>query len=373
MSSRLKTQINTRKNRGFSLLELVIAIAIFAFGSFAMGAMLIDSSVSTNISIERTEALFYAKEGLEAVRSIRDNDWNTVSALTDGNHGITISSSTWNFNNVADTLNTKFTRTIYISASSTASFLKNVAVTVDWPLQSGKLATTTLNTIVTNWINVRNLPSQIPTDGLVSYWSFDDALSGTAVDSVGTSTGTVYGATSTPGVRSYGYSFDATNDYIDAGVNPNLAIAGTISISVWVKFNSVSQTNQTMVAKNGSSNNGYWLFYNFASSNNQKFDFFGVNNANAYSNTGPVENEWTHVVAIRDETNVTYYIDGVFDVTVAVGGTVNPVSNNSLTFGSRSEGGGSSYLLNGSIDQVRIYNRALTPYEVGVIYSEEKP
>lgn len=352
------TQI--KPSRGFSLLELVIAIAIFAFGSFAMGAMLIDSNVSTNISIERTEALFYAKEGLEAVRSIRDNDWNTISALTDGNHGISISSSTWNFSGVADTLNTKFTRTVYVTASSTASFVKNVAVTVDWPLLSGKLATTTLNTLVTNWINVRNLPSQIPTGGLVSYWSFDDALAGTAVDSVGTNTGTVSGATSTPGVRSYGYSFDGNANKITGG---SITIGGPMSISAWIKKN--TSTSQ----KSFFSNRGGGSLYLGLNATKVFLYNNGATPTSVLSDVGAVTiGQWQHIVATSDASTTIFYVNGI-----SVKSSPQVRNSSTGTFGIGWDPSIQTEFWNGLIDQVRVYSRVLTPYEVGVIYSEEKP
>jgi prepilin-type N-terminal cleavage/methylation domain-containing protein len=365
------TQI--KHSQGFSLLELVLAIAIFAFGSFAMGAMLIDSNVSTNVSIERTAALLYAKEGIEAVRSIRDNDWNTISALTDGNHGLSINtaSSTWSLSGIADSLDSKFTRTVNISASSTASFLKNVAVTVDWPLQSGKLATTTLNTLVTNWINVRNLPSQIPTDGLVAYWSFDDAMAGTAVDSVGTSTGTVYGATSTPGVRSYGYSFDGGSGYVDTKqINFNY-----LAVSMWFYMKTNNGTGQYVLASSDDGSSRNWaLYFNPSGAPNIIRFFVFVNSVAQMYDVPfiPSLNTWYHVVATADGSYLKIYVDGdVQSPPFAYSGLIDKTGV-TVKIGKGSNSYSPNYF-DGKLDQVRIYNRALTPYEVEVIYSEEKP
>lgn len=138
---------NIKNNKGFSLIELVLAIAVFSLSSVAMVTMLVDSSISTRLSAERTEALFYAKEGVGAVRSIRDNSWGN---LVDGSHGLDSSSGAWVL--VADTpdlINNKYTRTVTISTISTST--KNIAINVAWELTTARIASTTLNTILTNW------------------------------------------------------------------------------------------------------------------------------------------------------------------------------------------------------------------------------
>jgi len=188
-------------------------------------------------------------------------------------------------------------------------------------------------------------------------------LDGDGSDSWGDNEGTVIGAaSSTDCVNGSCYSFDGANDYINVPNADNLNIIGSLTIEAWVKLNSLTQTNQTIVAKSTSSSNGYWLFYNFSTTTNYKFDFFGVNNADAYSIASPELNKWTHIVAIRDGTNIIYYINGIFDVERVVGGTVNPISNNPLRIGARSDA--VSFPFNGFIDNVRIYNAILPAFQI---------
>lgn len=142
--------IKNKKNNnlGFSLLELVLAIAIFSLGSVAMATLLIDSSISTRLGTERTMALLYAKEGVEAVRSIRDNSW---ADLEDGTHGLLNSGGGWSFNSSSDLIDDKYTRIITVVASSTSTSTKEISVNISWTLTPGRTASTTLNTILTNW------------------------------------------------------------------------------------------------------------------------------------------------------------------------------------------------------------------------------
>jgi len=138
--------ILNKKNNGFSLLELILAIAIFSLSSIAMATLLIDSNISSRLSLEKTYALLYAKEGLEATRSIRDNNWLD---LADGDHGLLNNGVTWVFSGSSDLIDDKYTRTITLTTVSTTT--KNVLINIDWSLTPSRLANVNLETILTNW------------------------------------------------------------------------------------------------------------------------------------------------------------------------------------------------------------------------------
>ena len=133
---------------GFSLLELVLAIAIFSVSSIGLATMLIDANLSTKTSSDRIEALLYAKEGVEAVRAIRDADWTD---LTDGNHGLISSGGVWAFSGSSDTIASKYTRTVNIEAVSAST--KNVSVTVAWDITVTRPVSVVLTTVLTNWVS----------------------------------------------------------------------------------------------------------------------------------------------------------------------------------------------------------------------------
>ena len=139
------------KKRGFSLLELILAIALFSLSSYAMATLLINSSLSTQLSLDRTEALLYAKEGVEATRSIRDTDW---SSLTAGNHGLYSTGSVWTFSGSSDIIEGKYNRTVGISTVSSST--KNISVTIQWAPTPAGSSTITLQTVLTDWINAVN-------------------------------------------------------------------------------------------------------------------------------------------------------------------------------------------------------------------------
>jgi len=149
-----------KKNyRGFSLLELILAIAIFSLSSIAVGTLLIDSGISARLNTEKTEALFYAGEGIEVVRIIRNGDWATWASLTDGDYALESNGSSWSLSSSSvDFLDNKFTRVISITSSSTATSTVTRMVTsnVSWDLTPNRTINISLPTIFTNWSSVVN-------------------------------------------------------------------------------------------------------------------------------------------------------------------------------------------------------------------------
>lgn len=208
-------------------------------------------------------------------------------------------------------------------------------------------------------------------DNLIGEWTFDDGSSSILYNSSNYGSdlnGTISGATSQSSANCVSgacLSFNSTSsNYAEVSDNDNLDIAGDLTIESWVKFNSITQTNQTIVAKNSSSNVGYWLFYNWSSGTSQKFIFSGVNNTFAYSSASPIVSTWTHVAVIRSGTDVIFYINGAYDNKTAVGGSVNSSScSYPLRFSSRSDGT-ANYFLNGLLDEVRVYSAALTTVQI---------
>jgi len=70
-------QIKMAKNifkKGFSLLELVLTIAIFAIVSVTISYLIIDATNTTAVNNKKIHATVIAKEGIEAIRSILDAD-----------------------------------------------------------------------------------------------------------------------------------------------------------------------------------------------------------------------------------------------------------------------------------------------------------
>ncbi|MEI6396901.1 MAG: prepilin-type N-terminal cleavage/methylation domain-containing protein [Candidatus Taylorbacteria bacterium] len=142
--------------KGFSLLELVLSISIFAIGSIAAGNLLIDANTATRIDLDKTEAVQIAREGIEAVTSIRDSGFENL--IISGPHGLTSGGGGygWVFSaSTSDTVDTRFSRSITITLNPASSFTSTstatVVSTVSWTNARSVTDFVSLTTILTNW------------------------------------------------------------------------------------------------------------------------------------------------------------------------------------------------------------------------------
>jgi hypothetical protein len=215
-------------------------------------------------------------------------------------------------------------------------------------------------------------------DGLAAYYPFN----GDANDESGSGNhGTVYGATLTGdrfGTPNSAYSFDGVDDYImvrDSDIGDSLDFPGDqISLAAWVKFNSssFSGSNQAILGKNNNKGTGYYLTYDIVTE-----DCEGKGGALQHTLGSSVNfewcesenllqpNRWYHIVLTYDGTVVQGHINGVVIHTSHKTGNIG---ENDLDFyiGRYTAGD----FLNGTIDDVRIYDRALNEAEVQALYRE---
>lgn len=100
-----------RSQRGFGIIEIIVAVSIFVIIA-ATGTITVLHAFSVNrLGDEETEATLFAQEGIEAVRSIKNQDWNN---LTTGIYGLSNLSDSWVFSGLSNTAG-KFTREVVVS------------------------------------------------------------------------------------------------------------------------------------------------------------------------------------------------------------------------------------------------------------------
>lgn len=205
------------------------------------------------------------------------------------------------------------------------------------------------------------MSSVAPTSGLVSYWSFNEGSGTTVRDSAGGNTGTITGATWTTGKIGGGLLFRGTGsgDQVNFGNLSALKLTSPMSVSAWVKMSSCSGP-QGIFNSGNYSTIGFGLYLD-------SFCRFGmgVNNKFSLWNNVITVDQWYFVTAIWDGANTKLYVD-------AVERDSDPAP--SLSYGTESVKIGvsafSSQIFNGIIDEVRIYNRALSAQEVTSIYTD---
>lgn len=131
---------------GSSLLELIVALGVFTVGIVTVLFLVWGSSAATQSGVERTQALYLAREGLEAVRTIRDTSFDN---LVDGTHGIGLSDGKWNLITTPDAVD-QFDRTITIATGTTPE-TKKITSTVSWPVSPVRNESVELIEYVTHW------------------------------------------------------------------------------------------------------------------------------------------------------------------------------------------------------------------------------
>ena len=136
--------------------------------------------------------------------------------------------------------------------------------------------------------------------------------------------------------------------------------------STWFKTNISSPYNTTQTfLKDQTSNNDKFAIGTTNVSGGSKLIFTRINGVDAQYNTSTSidDGNWHHIVFVQKPSSMEFYIDGVLDATVAASYTRGLYFN---TIGRDSVYG----TLNGSLDQVRIFNKALSAGEVTTLYNE---
>jgi hypothetical protein len=207
--------------------------------------------------------------------------------------------------------------------------------------------------------------------GLVAYWTFDEGQGKTAHDLSGNGLdGTLNGSPKwVNGQLGGALDFNGSSDFVEIPQNPRLSITGAITIAAWTNMRANSSGEMAIVSKGGWAANDlpyelteerggviFWQFYNDAG-------------RDSCSPNSPSAGEWHHIAATYDGKVFKCYIDGVLGEEWAYAGAM-PQNTASVTIGCRSRGG---TFFNGMIDDVRLYDRALTAGQIKVALAGGTP
>lgn len=199
------------------------------------------------------------------------------------------------------------------------------------------------------------------TTGLIGWWKFDEGTGTSATDfSGGGNTGTLTGGpTWVAGIVGPGaLSFDRTNDYVD--IPGTLTIpANTFTLSMWVNLNSAVLTDTLFGQSNTASS------FAFRVNDNLSITALVTGASLAVTNNSIVlENTRQHIVYSRSGTGAgkhAIYLDGVSQALVTDSELNYVATTNAKQIGQRGDG---LSFAGGVIDDVRIYNRALSASDV---------
>jgi len=177
-------------------------------------------------------------------------------------------------------------------------------------------------------------------------------------------------------VNQYSVSFDGTDDYMDAGNVTELNSISAFTISMWINFEHITGSSIMSVFTSGSSTSDR-IEIVFNSLSEVRFGVNGSISSCSFNISSPTNyrstDAWHNIVCTYDGTNVTLFFDGSQKATTtsSVPSSTSSTHGNDATVGRRTLGGGSFYF-NGYIDEVAIFNSALTAEQITNIYKGEE-
>ncbi|NPV47688.1 MAG: LamG domain-containing protein [Armatimonadetes bacterium] len=208
-------------------------------------------------------------------------------------------------------------------------------------------------------------------EGLVGYWTFDEGAGTTVHDQSGEGNhGAVRGgARFVPRGGGYALALDGKDDYVDCGNGASLDLTGAVTLEAWIKPDALPGAEPLVMGK-------YFDSYGLTHYRDGNFWFYisgGGNNAKGRAEVGV----WSHVVATFDGTEMAVYVNhqqvdrhASKSREIAHGGSflmgltrANPSATD--------PGYGPTSFWRGMLDNVRVYNRALTQAEVIAHYKAE--
>ena len=213
------------------------------------------------------------------------------------------------------------------------------------------------------------------TEGLIGYWKMDEASwDGTAdevIDSSGAGNHGVRADGATTGSGKFGKAgvFDGDGDYINLGDVVEVTGTAELTVSVWVKTPLTEGDDDIIIGKFGGGDDTFLLRYRtddkiwWTVSNSIGTDAIAKKSGILSANV------WHHVVGVYNGTNVLVYVNSVVGSEIGnLTGLTVYESSHDLRIGNT---GASTW--NGAIDDVRIYNRALSEFEVRRFYDWGPP
>jgi len=211
-------------------------------------------------------------------------------------------------------------------------------------------------------------------DGLVAHWPLDG--SGNDVSDNGLH-GEVFGATPVSnrlGVDNNAYAFDGENDFIQLPNNPLLKQTFPFSISMWVYVDEFAEVTRT-VFQNDEEDvyTGFWILYNsfgrISAGYGNGLGEAPFSRVTKFSDEFIETGEWNHIVANFNGLNdIDLYLNGDFNEGQYSGTAGSMVYSNEPGVIGRDVANEVAPYHDGSLDDIRYYNRPLTEDEIAVLF-----
>lgn len=212
-----------------------------------------------------------------------------------------------------------------------------------------------------------------PASNSLGYWKFDEGTGSVTADASSSgNTGTIHGAAwTTAGKFSNALSFNGSNSYVEALDADTLSPGTEATFSAWIFLNSAPTETASVLNKWSQTVEDEYLFgvtpsrQLYVAWQTSGAGAWGTPSYNDASGIGQIPlSTWTHIALVRRGATLSFYINGVLDASVTAADT-NPFRNGitSLRIGGQGRGGVNRFF-NGTIDEVRLDNRALSQADI---------
>jgi hypothetical protein len=201
--------------------------------------------------------------------------------------------------------------------------------------------------------------------GMVSQWLLDENSGTTAIDFIGGNNASLNGSAAwapTEGQVDGAVRLNGTGSYLSVGNESNFDFTNAMTVACWIKPDTFDATWQAFVCKGDYS----WRLHRSGDTNSINFACNGLSQLDVAGTTNVNDGQWHHVVGIYDGANLYVYVDGNLDGSIASTGQIAN-TNDPVHIGSNASMSGREF--KGLIDDVCIFNRALTAEEIGTLYT----
>jgi hypothetical protein len=165
--------------------------------------------------------------------------------------------------------------------------------------------------------------------------------------------------------------FGGNGDWVHVANESNFDFTGEVTVTAWIKVNRFDREWQAIVTKGDSS----WRLQRNQDTPTIEFACSGLQVPNGnpygglYGNKAVNDGKWHHVAGLYDGEKMYIYIDGVVDVSQPASGAIG-TNNHPVYIGENAEM--TERFWNGLIDDVRVYNYALSEGQITALYNEGK-
>jgi Concanavalin A-like lectin/glucanases superfamily len=197
--------------------------------------------------------------------------------------------------------------------------------------------------------------------GLVAAYGFDEASGTTTPDASGSGNpGVISGATRIAAGRAgAGLEFDGVNDWVTVADANSLDLTSGMTLEAWVYPTALGTTWRTVILKERPAGLAYALYANDDKTRPETFSFTGSELGVRGPSALPL-NTWTHLAATYGSSTLRLFVNGTQVATRSVGSALG-TSANPLRIGGNAVW---NEWFQGRIDEVRVYNRALTAADI---------